>query len=83
MSATETEPMDRLERTERQRVMYDFIVSFIEQHGYAPTVREIARAFRIKSPNGVKCHLNALQRKGWISSVSRLSRTIRPIGGVR
>src|SRR5262249_32839595 len=52
--------------TERQREIYDFIREKIESRGYGPTVREIGQAFRIKSPNGVMCHLKALEKKGLI-----------------
>src|SRR5262249_25982958 len=49
--------------TDRQREIYDFIREKIESRGYGPTVREIGQAFRIKSPNGVMCHLKALEKK--------------------
>jgi repressor LexA len=52
--------------TERQREIYDFIREKIESRGYGPTVREIGVAFEIKSPNGVMCHLKALEKKGLI-----------------
>src|SRR5260370_22089579 len=52
--------------TERQREIYDFIRSKIEGRGYGPTVREIGLGFGIKSPNGVMCHLKALEKKGLI-----------------
>jgi repressor LexA len=52
--------------TERQREIYDFIRGKIENRGYGPTVREIGQAFDIKSPNGVMCHLKALEKKGLI-----------------
>src|SRR5437588_8180959 len=52
--------------TERQREIYDFIKSKIESRGYGPTVREIGLAFEIRSPNGVMCHLKALEKKGLI-----------------
>jgi len=52
--------------TERQREIYDFIRSKIESRGYGPTVREIGQGFDIKSPNGVMCHLKALEKKGLI-----------------
>jgi repressor LexA len=52
--------------TERQREIYDFIKEKIESRGYGPTVREIGGAFDIKSPNGVMCHLKALEKKGLI-----------------
>lgn len=52
--------------TERQQEIYDFIREKIESRGYGPTVREIGEAFDIKSPNGVMCHLKALEHKGCI-----------------
>jgi repressor LexA len=52
--------------TDRQREIYDFIREKIESRGYGPTVREIGTAFGIKSPNGVMCHLKALEKKGLI-----------------
>ena len=52
--------------TERQREIYDFIRDKIESRGYGPTVREIGEGFDIKSPNGVMCHLKALEKKGLI-----------------
>ena len=52
--------------TMRQREIYDFIRSKIEGRGYGPTVREIGQNFDIKSPNGVMCHLKALEKKGLI-----------------
>jgi len=52
--------------TPRQREIYEFIRDKIESRGYGPTVREIGEAFEIKSPNGVMCHLKALEKKGLI-----------------
>ena len=50
--------------TPRQREIYNFIRGKIQGRGYGPTVREIGLHFEIKSPNGVMCHLKALQKKG-------------------
>lgn len=52
--------------TDRQREIYEFIADKIESRGYGPTVREIGTGFDIKSPNGVMCHLKALEKKGLI-----------------
>src|SRR4051794_34459723 len=54
---------DFTQLTDRQREIYDFIRIKIETRGYGPTVREIGTAFDIKSPNGVMCHLKALEKK--------------------
>ncbi len=63
--------------TPRQREIYDFIRSKIQGRGYGPTVREIGLQFDIKSPNGVMCHLKALQKKGLIHREPNMSRAIQ------
>ena len=63
--------------TERQGDVYKFIREKIRGRGYGPTVREIAANFDIRSPNGVVCHLRALERKGLITRVPNMSRAIQ------
>src|SRR5262245_49993696 len=63
--------------TERQREIYEFIKEKIESRGYGPTVREIGLAFDIQSPNGVKCALKALVKKGLILRQGRSARAIQ------
>ena len=63
--------------TPRQREIYNFIRSKIQGRGYGPTVREIGLHFEIKSPNGVMCHLKALQKKGLIHREPNMSRAIQ------
>jgi len=63
--------------TPRQRDIYNFIRIKIQGRGYGPTVREIGNHFQIKSPNGVMCHLKALQKKGLIHREPNMSRAIQ------
>ena len=63
--------------TERQREIYEFIRGKIESRGYGPTVRDIGDAFGIKSPNGVMCHLKALEKKGLIKREGGKARAIQ------
>jgi repressor LexA len=63
--------------TERQKEIYHFIRQKIEKRGYGPTVREIGLAFEIKSPNGVMCHLKALEKKGLITREEHSARAIQ------
>ena len=65
--------------THRQREIYTFIKGKIQGRGYGPTVREIGNEFEIKSPNGVMCHLKALQKKGLIHREPNMSRAIQLI----
>ncbi len=62
--------------TDRQRTVYEFIYDKIVNRGYGPTVREIGEHFNISSPNGVMCHLKALEKKGLIRRSPNKSRAI-------
>ncbi|MAT13873.1 MAG: repressor LexA [Planctomyces sp.] len=63
--------------TTRQKEIYDFVRDKILNRGYGPTVREIGAQFGIRSPNGVMCHLKALEKKGLITRESHMSRAIQ------
>ena len=62
--------------TQRQREVYELIRDKIVNRGYGPTVREIGEHFGIRSPNGVMCHLKALEKKGLIRRSPNKSRAI-------
>ena len=66
-----------VELTKRQRAVLEFIRSKIRGRGYGPTVREIGDRFQISSPNGVMCHLRALEKKGLITREPNMSRAIQ------
>ncbi len=68
-------PMNR-PLTHRQQQVYDYIRARIVDRGCGPTVREIGDFLAIRSPNGVVCHLKALERKGMIRRVANKSRAI-------
>jgi repressor LexA len=63
--------------TKRQKAVYEFIRDKIRNRGYGPTVREIGLQFDISSPNGVMCHLKALEKKGLITREPNMSRAIQ------
>ena len=63
--------------TTRQREVFEFIRDLITNRGYGPTVREIGDNFGISSPNGVMCHLKALEKKGLITREPNMSRAIQ------
>lgn len=63
--------------TKRQKAVYLFIREKIRGRGYGPTVREIGDHFEISSPNGVMCHLRALEKKGLIIREPNMSRAIQ------
>lgn len=67
--------------TDRQTECVLFIAWFLSHNGFPPSVRELMAAMGCKSPNGVVCHLQALQRKGWIrfGDSARGIRLLRPV----
>jgi len=62
--------------TERQEEILKFINSYREVNGYPPTIREIAKHFGMSSTFGVKKHLDALVKKGYLHIESNASRGI-------
>ena len=62
--------------TKQQQTVFNFIRKQIKQNGNAPTIREIAEEMGFRSPNGVICHLTALEKKGLILRGSNKSRSI-------
>jgi repressor LexA len=66
----------KTELTERQEEILSFIKQFRDENGYPPTLRQIGKRFDISSTFGVKRHLDALVKKGYISVESFASRGI-------
>ena len=55
----------RKKLTIRQQKILDFIVGYIKEVGYPPTVRDIARDFKMSS-KGAYDHMVAIEKKGYI-----------------
>ena len=60
----------------KQQQIYDFILAFSEEHGYPPSVREIAQAVDLRSPSTVHFHLKGLREAGLISQAEGKTRAI-------
>lgn len=68
--------IEHIPLTDRQEEMLDFIVLYNVDNGYLPSFREIGRQMSITSTNGVRCHLEALERKGWLTFTRNRARAI-------
>jgi repressor LexA len=62
---------DNAPLTDKQQKIYNYIRKHIETKGFPPAIRDICDAFGISSPNGVMCHLKALQKKGYIHRIEK------------
>lgn len=65
------------ELTKRQQKILDFIHDYFQRNGYQPSIREMARKMKIKSPRGIVKHLMALEKKGHLQRESVISRGIK------
>lgn len=66
--------------TPKQQQIYDFILAFASEHGYPPSVREIAGAVGLKSPATVHFHLKGLREAGYITQAEGKTRAISIVG---
>ena len=62
--------------TAKQQQIYDYILAFLSQHGYPPSVREIGAAVGLKSPSTVHFHLKGLEEAGVIVKTEGKTRAI-------
>jgi repressor LexA len=70
-----SEPLTQLEGQ-----VYHFMIDFLAENTYQPSIREIARKFHIKSTKTVSDLLHALEGKGYIERDESRSRGVRLIG---
>jgi repressor LexA len=69
------EPLTQLERR-----VYHYMIDFLAENTYQPSIREIAKKFRIKSTKTVSDLLHALAAKGYIERDESRSRGVRLLG---
>jgi repressor LexA len=62
--------------TDKQKRYVDFINNFIQEHGYPPTVRELAKGVGVASTSGVKKMLDRLTSSGIIRRKENMARGI-------
>ena len=55
-----------MELSSRQQEIWDFLVEYVDRHGYPPTVREIGERVGLASPSTVHAHLANLERAGYL-----------------
>jgi len=62
--------------TRRQREVYQYLKEHIQNKGYAPSIAEIGKQFKLSSSATVHKHLVHLESKGLIRKYQNLSRAI-------
>jgi repressor LexA len=70
-----SEPLTQIEKR-----VYHYMIDFLAENTYQPSIREIARQFRIKSTKTVSDLLHSLETKGYIEREESRSRGVRLLG---
>lgn len=63
--------------TQAQQELYDWLVVHIKENHHSPSIREMMRAMKLKSPAPIQSRLEHLRTKGYISWTEGKARTIR------
>jgi repressor LexA len=69
--------------TDRQQEIWNFLVQYVDGHGYPPTVREIGEAVGLASPSTVHAHLANLERAGLLRRDPTKPRALELVGRER
>ena len=69
-----------MDLTKKQQAILVYIKAYIADHGYPPSVRDIASHFDLASAGGVHKHLKNLEERGFLALDSNISRGIRVLG---
>ena len=69
--------------TARQQEIWNYLVEYVDAHGYPPTVREIGEQVGLASPSTVHAHLANLERAGLLRRDPTKPRALELIGRER
>ena len=62
--------------TKRQKEVLDYLVGFLNKHGYSPSFEEIAKSLKLTSLATVHKHITTLEKKGFLRRGYNQSRSI-------
>lgn len=69
--------MEQEPLTKKQKKVYDYIVNFINENEYSPTVREICKDIGLSSPATAYGYIEKLRDKGYLESTEGAKRAIK------
>ncbi|HEY8992962.1 MAG TPA: hypothetical protein VIM37_03900 [Candidatus Microsaccharimonas sp.] len=65
--------------TKRQKELLEYVDSFIQEHGYGPSYREIMNAIGYKSVSTVAIHIEGLIAKGFLRKTDNSARSLEVV----
>ena len=61
----------------KQKELYDYLVDYINENQYSPSIRQMMMAMKLRSPAPIQSRLERLRNKGYIDWNEGKARTIR------
>ncbi len=68
-----------IQPTKKQKELLNYIVDFIEAHGYSPSYREIMKALNYTSVATVSLHVNNLIKRGHLKKRDHSARSLEVV----
>ena len=65
--------------TDKQERLLNFILDFHKEHGYSPSIREMAHGMGVSSPSTIKAMLDRLEAKGMLTKSSGIARSLTAV----
>ncbi len=69
--------------TKKQKLVFDFINTYIEENGISPTIEEIRKKLKLKAVSTIHEHINSLKEKGYLSKEENSARSLTPQKEIR
>ncbi len=79
MNEKQTSPQDKIRPTKKQKELLSFIETFITEHGYSPSYREIMSGLQYTSVATVALHVNNLIKRGHIRKRDHSARSLEVV----
>ncbi len=76
MNEKQTETITKVRPTRKQKELLEFIETFIAEHGYSPSYREIMSGLNYASVATVALHVNNLIKRGHLYKRDRSARSL-------
>lgn len=65
--------------TEKQKLVYDFIQTFIKMKGFSPSYSEIAQGLGMRSKSNIHRHIHTLKERGLLQLKPHMIRSMKVV----
>jgi repressor LexA len=65
--------------TEKQKLVYDFIQTFIKIRGFSPSYSEIAQGLGMRSKSNIHRHIHTLKERGLLQIKPHMIRSMKVV----